>query len=66
MAFEKEAAAVGCDDVVDDADEGRLARAVWAEEAEEGAGSDMEGDVVEGEEVAVVLGDMVDVEHLLS
>ena len=62
-AVEKKAASVGGDNVVDDADEGRLARAVGAKEAEKCATADMQGDVVEGEEVAVVFGDMIDLKQ---
>jgi hypothetical protein len=42
---------------------GRLARAVRAEEAGHDAGPDAERQLVDGELVAVALGDVVDLDH---
>ena len=43
---------LGCEQADEHADRGRLARAVGAEEAEDLAGADVEGDAIDGGEVA--------------
>ena len=60
MTIEGEGAAVGGDNVVDDADEGGLSGTIGTKEAKHCASAHMEVDVVEGVEGAVGFGYFVD------
>ena len=53
-------AASGVDEAEDHAQGGRLASAVGAEQAENGAGRDFESEVVNGHDVAEALGEVLD------
>ena len=63
-AVEGERAGVGRAESGDKGHRGGLARAVWAEEAEEFAAGEVEGEAVEGGERAVAFGDGAELEHV--
>jgi hypothetical protein len=58
-AIEEDLTAVGLDDAIDDADEGGLASAVGAEEAEDRAFGDVEADLFKSFEGAKGFGDVI-------
>lgn len=63
VTVEKERAAIGSDDVVDDADEGGLACPIGTEETEHTTPTHMQTHAVEGSVGTERLGDIIDCKH---
>ena len=63
VTVEKERAAIGSDDVVDDADEGGLACPIGTEKTEHTTPTHMQTHAVEGSVGTERLGDIIDCKH---